>query len=177
MRLKRIFSIIFLLIFGYLIGWLFVQALQPEVLPVGSSLPKFEYSDSIRKKTLMHIKSQNIILVLFNRGCEHCQYQLKQFNKNMDKFVDTQLILFTTEQNFFTKGYIEQFDILAQAENVNWGIVNKKEFKSKFGSMVLPSIFLFDKSGKLINKIRGEVKIDKIIENLGGPERQVSGYK
>jgi thioredoxin-related protein len=177
MHLKRIFSTIFILIFVFLIGWLFMRALKPDVLPIGSSLPELEYNDSTEIKILKHANNLYTIIVIFNRSCEHCQYQLKQFNKNMDKFVDTQLFLFTTEQSFFTKEYIEQFDILAQAENVNWGIVNKKQFKKKFGSMVLPTIFLFNKPGKLINKIRGEVRIEKILEKLGGPERQASGFK
>jgi peroxiredoxin len=121
--------------------------------------------------TLKIYSTQNTIIVLFERKCEHCQYQLKQFNAHLNEFDDTKIFLLTTEQDFFNKNYLDQFDILAQAENVNWGIIDKKQFKGIFGSMVLPSIFLFNKPGKLINKIRGEVRIEKIVTTLDGPER------
>ena len=177
MRLKKIFSTIFMLIFVFLIGWLFMQALKPEVLPVGSFMPEIKYFDATGTHILKADSIQNILVVLFSRNCEHCQYQLKQINTNLNKLANTQLFLLTTEQDFFKTDYLEQFKILTRAENVHWGIVNKKQFKENFGSMVLPSIFLFDKPGKLINKIRGEVRIEKIITMLGGPERRVSGFK
>ena len=106
MLLKRIFSIIFMLIFGYLIGWLFMQAMKPEVLPVGSSLPELEYHDSRGTKTLKHFRDLNTIIVLFNSKCEHCRYQLKQFNENIARFVDAKLFFLTKEQHFFTKKYL-----------------------------------------------------------------------
>ena len=171
MDLKRIFSTIFILIFVFLIGWLFMQSLKPEALPVGSLMPDLDYQDTTGTYILKNDSTQNTIIVLFERNCEHCQYQLNQFNEHLNKFVNTRLVLLTTEQDFFNENYLEQFEILTQAENVHWGIVNKKQFKKKFGSMVLPTIFLFNKPGKLINKIRGEVRIEKIVTTLDGPER------
>ena len=177
MLLKKIFLFLFMIIFLGLIGWLFYQASKPDVLPVGSFIPELEYSDTTGTHVLKPDSSQFTMIVLFNPNCEHCQYQLNQFNIHLNRFANTQLFLLTTEQNIFNKNYLEQFETLAQAENVHWGIVDKKQFKGKFGNIVLPSIFLFNKTGKLINKIRGEVRIEKIIKKLGGPERQASGFK
>jgi len=178
MLLKRIFTAIFMVVFLALIGWLIFQATRPEILPLGSPMPELRYFEGTKFLLLKADSTHNTMVVLFHRECRHCQYQLKQFNNYLNDFGDTKIFLFTTEGNFFENNGPKQWNTLAHAKNVHWGIVNRNEFKKKFGSILFPYIFLFDKSGELCFKIKGEVKLQKILrnlKNLGGPEHQISG--
>ena len=179
MHFKRIFGVIFITIFLGLMGWLFFEASQPEVLPAGSMMPKLEYKDIYGTHILQPDSSRSTMIVLFHRNCEYCVYQLQKLNDHLHEFNDTKLVFLTIERKFFENASIEEWNVLAQARNVQWGIVDKDEFKNDFGSMVTPYIFFFNKSGKLSNKIRGEVRLAKILslKNSGGPERQVNIIK
>ena len=69
---------------------------------------------------------------------------------------------------------------LVNSSKVLWGIVDKKEFKEKFGGKGYPSTYIFDDGGFLKTKIFGEAKLEKLLSELrknpGGPDRRVSGY-
>ena len=179
MILKRIFTAIFMVVFLTLIGWLIFEATRPEILPLGSPTPELQYFDGTKFLLLKADSTHNTMVVLFHRECEHCQYQLKQFNNYLNNFRDTKIFLLTTEKKFFENNGLKQWSTLVHAKNIHWGIVNRNEFMKKFGGIIFPSIFLFNRSAKLFDKIRGEVKLQKILKslrNLGGPEHQISGH-
>ncbi len=178
MTAKKIISILFLLTVFAVMGWLFPEATKPEVLPVGSYMPVVEYETPNGKNTLKPDNAKITIVVLFHRNCDHCVYQLNQFNDHLAMFREEIFFFLTTEENFYTGNAVKDWPKLMQAQNVNWGIVEKKYFKESFGSTIYPGIYIFDQRGKLAYKIHGEVKlakIIKIIQNFGGPERQISG--
>ena len=166
MNSKRIISVVFLAIFFCLIIWLFYKAAQPEIFPIGCLIPKIKYMDANGVHVLKPDSAQNTMVVFFHRKCEHCQYQLKQFNDHFNEFVGVRIFLFTTEIKFLNEKGINNWPILAQSQNINWGIVNGKRFKEKFGSTSTPNLYFFDKTGILFNKIRGEVRLEKIFSIL-----------
>jgi hypothetical protein len=170
MFLKRVSLSGFVAIFICLIMWLVIEAVKPESLPVGSFMPELEYNGIQRSYMLEPDNAHNTMIVLFHRNCEHCLYQINLFNNEFINFIGKKIILLTTEKNFFKNNFQKQWPVLADADNVHWGVVNKKVFKNTFGSTATPTIYLFNKSGHLINKIRGEVRLERILENLSGPE-------
>ena len=180
MLVKRLFSVSFLLAVLAILVWLVYEILKPEILAVGSIMPELSYIGSKGKpRKLITEGFNNKIVILFDRNCEHCEYQLNQFNEHVNQFKNTNIYLLTTENRFFEIDGMSKWPALADSENFHWGVVDKNEFKSKFGMTVIPQFFFFDKNSKLHHKIRGEVRIEKvlkILKNLGGPERRVSGY-
>ena len=44
--------------------------------------------------------------------------------------------------------------------------IDKSNYEKKFGSLVTPSIFLFYSSSKLTKKINGEMKIERLLDDL-----------
>ena len=118
------------------------------------------------------------IVMLFHRNCDHCVYQLNQFNDHLNEFTGIIFSLLTTDKRFLKNDSMQNWPALALAENIRWGQVKGDVFKKLFGSVAYPGIYIFDQRGKLAYKIHGEVKlakIMKIIKNFGGPERQISG--
>ena len=178
MKAKKIVSILFALTVCALMGWLFYEATRPEILPVGSDMPALEYTTPNGNNVLKPDSAKVTIVVLFHRNCDHCVYQLNQFNVHLQNFTKIKIILLTTDKHFFNNNAMENWPALARARNIDWGQVKKDSFRKLFGSVTYPGIYIFDRNGKLGYKIHGEVKIAKIIkiiQNFGGPERQISG--
>ncbi len=175
---KRIMSLLFFLVILTAFVWLLQEALRPEVLPVGSELPELSYLTQNGKNHLKQDFGRVTLVMLFHPDCEHCEYQLNQFNDHFEKFDNMILVLLTMDQNFFVNDQIKTWPVLSQVNNVCWGIVERNHFKDLFGSFAYPSSYIFNQSGILSHKIRGEVKIEKLlstIQDFGGRERQISG--
>jgi len=174
MIVKKLALTLFILFFISIIGWLFLEASKPDVLPIGSHIPEIEFKTQTGSVHLQPDYTHNIMVVSFHQQCEHCVYQLSQLNRNITKFQNLKIVLLTFEQHYFKTNDIYNYNLLAVSENVSWGVIDKSQFKKYFGRLVIPSIFIFDSSGMLYKKIHGEIKIEsllKSIKNLSGPER------
>ncbi len=163
---KRLLAVSIIILFAGLTGWLIIEASRPEVLPIGSSLPEIKYVSLSGNDALKTDTTKETMIIYFNSECEHCKYELRQLNENIDKFKNIKIYLFTIEKDFFKKSVMKELNELYKAKNISFGIVDKSEYENKFGSMVTPSIFLFDYSNKLIKKIRGEMKIESLLKDL-----------
>lgn len=168
---QKVFIVFFMMVFLGLIGWLFLQALRPEIFPVGSMMPELKYQNPEGTHILKRDTRQNTMIVLFHQQCDHCRYQLEQFNDHFNDFIGAKIFIFTTEQQFFKDSNLNQWPRLSNSGNVFWGIVDRTEFKNKFGSTATPSIFFFNESGTLYHKIQGERRIEKILEILQDSEK------
>ena len=178
MKVKRIISLLFFVVILAAFGWLLHEALRPEVLPAGSELPELEYLTQNGKNHLKPDSCRVMLVLLFHPNCEHCENQLNQFNDHFLQIERLNIVLLTTDQNFFVKDQSKTWPVLSQANNVSWGIVKRNHFKELFGSFAYPTSYIFNQSGILSHKIRGEIKIEKllsIIKDFGGRERQISG--
>jgi hypothetical protein len=172
MRIRQFFSTFFMLIFVSLIVGLGIQLLKPDVLPLGSAMPEIEFysCDSILR--LKPDSTINTLVVYFHNKCKYCRYQLKLFNDHINDFKDLKLYLLTREKELFKNQEPKKWPALSGAKNVFWGIVDRNLFVSGFGSGLTPSLYFFDKDGMLYNKIRGEVRFEKIasLKNVIHPD-------
>ena len=132
-------------------------------MPVGSMLPEIEFM-TIRGKAKLRKSKKPLIVVYFSSKCEHCRYQLNVFNSHMDNFRNTNLFFFTSESDFFQVNSGIEWKNLVLSESVVFGVIQKNTFSEVFGTTATPSLFFFNESGILHEKIHGEVKAEKIIE-------------
>lgn len=176
---KKASAGISLICFLIIIIWLLQAAFRPAVLPLGAHMPALEYHSSKGVKHLAPDSSYSTIVVHFHSLCKYCKYQLNLFNENLNSFNDVKMIILTTEKNFLRSEKTKMWPELEIAQNVMWGEVDPDQFENRFGSRAVPYVFIFDQFGRLLSKIRGEAKLDKILKELnktGGPERRVSGH-
>ncbi len=163
---KRIIAFTIILFFAGFTAWLVIEASAPEVLPEGSLMPGIKYTDKKGTGVLMPDSIKRTMVIYFSSGCTHCKYELGEINKNIGKFASINIYLFTTEKDFFKKTEVKRWDVLYKTNNVCFGIIDKNEYENKFGSMVTPSIFIFNAQGKLEKKIIGEMKIEILLKDL-----------
>jgi len=53
------------------------------------------------------------------------------------------------------------------ADRVVWAKISEPDFNRHFGSAISPAMFIFDSDGILKGKIRGEVKLAKMLALAG----------
>lgn len=166
MKKKLIVPGVFASLFVALTAWLYIEATRPEVLPMGSSLPELPYETAAGVKILAP-GNNNILVLFFHRNCEYCQYELQEFSENLPALAGFDLKLLTTDREVFETKYPEQWPVLASADNVEWGIVDRAEFLHMFGETATPVTFLFRKN-VLCKKIRGEAKLAYLLITVNG---------
>ena len=164
--LKRILIAGYMSLIFVIIGWLFLQARKPEALPIGSLMPNIGFITSNSSDSLGWDGIHKTIVVIFSPDCDHCKFQLKRFDNNIEELTNVRIFLLTTDEDFFSGNDIHLWPALESSSNVKWGIVKRGEIKQNFGRLALPSIFLFDENGALLYKIKGEVMLRVVLDKL-----------
>ncbi|MBA4407589.1 hypothetical protein C0389_09965 [bacterium] len=148
-----------------------------EILPVGSNLPNIKYTDFV-ETNFITVKGKPIMIMYFKPDCPHCEYELKIMSKGINELVSADIYLITTAKNFFLDSVYKKQINLISAENVKFGLVAEEEYKEKFGITAVPAFYFFDHQGKLVEKIIGETKFDRLlglIRRTDGSKHQSGG--
>jgi len=161
---KKIIAISLIVLLATAVVWMVIEGSSPEVLPLGSKLPEIEYSGFSGVQKLKADNVHKTVVMFFSEECSHCIYELNLLNNNLQKLKRVNVYLITIEKDVLKNGFIDNYQNLKKADNVTFGIVKKEEYKSKLGIMSHPVLYFFNEKGKLTSKIKGETKIEKIIE-------------
>ncbi len=143
--------------------WMVYAAMQAPVLAFGAQLPSLIIKTCDGVDTLRVAIGQPGLLILFSKHCSHCLYELDLLEKHFAEFAGLKLYLITLDKDFSLCEEPLHWLNLVSSEDVTWGWADRNSFKSAFGAAVSPSLFAFDGQGRLKSKIRGEVKIEKIL--------------
>lgn len=162
---KQIMALIFILLLVGSVVWMITEGTKPEVLPLGGKLPKISITTKDGIKTIAETKGK-LLIIFFSKDCPHCKYELSILNENIEKLNNARIYLLTADKNFLNSEDINVYQNLLENKNVTFGIVDKEESKRKFGDSALPTLFFFDKKGKLTAKIKGETKFGRILSEL-----------
>ena len=131
------------------------------------------------KESIERDQEKSTVIVWFHPDCEHCLYQLARLNDHIDQLVDARFFFVTSEKNFPTNYHLGLWPQLTSSAHVRFGILDKESFSNSFGRVVTPTTFIFNKEGKLEEKLFGEVKIEKIqrlIDKPNVPEHEGGGF-
>lgn len=107
--------------------------------------------------------SKNLVLIYFNSGCEHCQYELSQLKQNIVEFEGIEVVLMSSENLATIKSTSIKYE-LDQFNNVQFVKIEPQNVFENFGSLSVPNIFIYGADGKLIKEFKGETKIEAILK-------------
>ncbi len=162
---QRITTIVFIVLLIASLVWLLIIGSKPEVLPISNLMPRFKIITPSGEKIIENSKNKTLI-VYFSEECPHCIYELNVLNNNLEKLNGVKIYLLTISENLFNNNFINEYPNLLTSENVTFGIIDEKEYETKFGSDVTPTLYFFDGEGKLTAKLKGETKIERIFEEF-----------
>ncbi|MBC7552565.1 MAG: hypothetical protein H7257_01160 [Taibaiella sp.] len=129
-------------------------------------LRQHEGDSSVPLTKVLHAKDfdnkGNLIVMMFNPTCGHCEDQTDRFEKNTALFVNTRLLLLA---NLTMKAYLPDFIKNHKINNYPMftiGMDNGDFIKETFLYQSLPQINIYDKNRKLVRMYNGEVPMDSL---------------
>lgn len=105
------------------------------------------------------------VFFYFNSECEHCQSEAEQIRDNLEKFKNVQLVFISFEDSKKIKAFATKYK-LTGSDKITFLHDSNVNFATTFDVNSLPTVVIYDKKKKLVAKIKGEIKVEVILEKL-----------
>jgi peroxiredoxin len=105
------------------------------------------------------------IFIYFNSECEYCNEEAQMIKESIDKFIPYQLIFVSFEQTDKIKYFAKKHNLL-NYDNIHFVCDTKVTFAATFDVQSLPCLVLYDKYQQLIEKIKGQTKVEVLLKKL-----------
>lgn len=108
-------------------------------------------------------KNKQVLIMLFDPNCDHCQHETEDLIKNIDSFQNIQIVMVTNADFKDMKRFYENYG-LARFKNITAGVETVYFLATFYDIHNLPYMAMYDKKGKLISTHEGSWKVEKILE-------------
>lgn len=105
------------------------------------------------------------LFIYFNSECEFCNNETQMIHENIQKLQNFQLVFISFEKPETIKAFAAKYQLLDH-DNVHIICDSKITFSTTFDVQSLPCLVLYDKNNNLIEKIKGQTKVETIIKKL-----------
>lgn len=140
---------------------------KKQVVENIKQIPSFSYLDLegnvFTKENLP--KNKSVLFVYFNSECDFCNHEAEMIQQNLEKLEDIQIVFISFEKTDSIKEFAQKYSLL-QHDNINFISDSKATFATTFDVKSLPCLVLYDLNRNLIEKIKGQVKIETVLEKL-----------
>jgi peroxiredoxin len=140
---------------------------KKEVAEHIKTIPAFSYK-TIKGQIFSNTDLKNdtpTIFLYFNSECEHCQNEAEQIRDNIEKFSRVQLVFISFEEPKKIEAFARKYK-LNHYDNIDFLCDSKVSFSITFDVKSLPTIILYNKNKELIEKIKGQTKVETLIKKL-----------
>jgi peroxiredoxin len=110
-------------------------------------------------------KETPILFIYFNSECEYCNEETQMIKENMEELKDFQLVFISFEKSDLIKAFATKYQ-LTTYDNVHFLSDTKASFATTFDVQSLPCLVLYDKNQHLIEKIKGQTKVETLVKKL-----------
>ncbi|WP_430899761.1 MULTISPECIES: TlpA family protein disulfide reductase [unclassified Paraflavitalea] len=111
------------------------------------------------------LKKQPTIIMYFSPSCDHCNHQMQDMLKQIDKIKKFQWVLATYQpmpelQDFIKKYQLTKYSFIQLGRDVKFTL------PVFYGIQNLPHFALYDKKWTLIKTFDGNIAIDKLVKMM-----------
>lgn len=119
------------------------------------TIPDFSFETLYNKiqRTSTLPKYDGYIIFIFNPGCEACQMEATDYFNHIASLQNILFLMLTSDSLPKIKDFAQK-QKLDNVDNFIFGHVDANEFETHFGTVDIPSLFIYDSEWKLIDKIR-----------------------
>lgn len=121
-----------------------------------NNLPFTEKELSINKATLF---------IYFNSECDYCNHEAEMVQQHAEKLKDIQVVFVSHEPLEDIKAFATKYKLLNH-DTIYFLYDPKATFTTSFDVNTLPCLILYNKQRKLIEKFKGQVKMETILKKL-----------
>ena len=105
------------------------------------------------------------LFIYFSSECDFCNHEAEMVQQNIDQLKDIQVVFISYEPIEKIKPFATKFKLLHYA-NIYFLSDSKITFASTFDVKSMPCLVLYDKENNLIEKIKGQVKIETVLNKF-----------
>lgn len=167
-QLKIIIPILFIGVFSYF-GYQIYSKIQhkKEVAENIKTIPKFEYQNIKGGNfTNENLKEDTpTLFIYYNSDCDFCNEEAKMIKQNIEKFANFQVCFISFEKPEQIKLFSAKYQ-LNTYDNFHFLCDSKITFATTFDVKSMPCLVLYDKNKNLIEKIKGQTKVETLIKKL-----------
>ena len=110
-------------------------------------------------------KKKATIIMMFSPDCEHCQEETKEITAKINLFKKAQIIMVSPLDFNYMKQFYNEYKI-AGFPNITMGRDPTYFLGTFYKVRSFPSIFVYDKKGKLVNSFTGSTPVEEIAAAL-----------
>jgi peroxiredoxin len=110
-------------------------------------------------------KGKPTLFIYFNSECDFCNHEAEMVQQNIEQLKDIQVVFISYEPVEKIKQFATKFNLLHHA-NISFLSDSKITFATTFDVKSMPCLVLYNKENNLIEKIKGQVKIETVLEKL-----------
>jgi thiol-disulfide isomerase/thioredoxin len=136
------------------------SVLRPDASPI----PHFNLEQLDGRQFSSKELKGDLALIFFNPDCDHCQREAVAIHANKNKFRGKQLYFISVD----SLGAINKFrsDYHLTDENFHFSRGNVEDIVNALGPIPSVPCFYIYKDGKLIERLEGEVDVDRVASLL-----------
>ena len=130
-------------------------------------IPSFSYvsleNEVFTNKNLASEKPT--LFIYFNSECDFCNHEAEMVQENIENLKDIQVVFVSYEPLEKIQLFATKFNLLNHA-NIHFLSDPKASFAATFDVNALPCLVLYDDDRNLIEKIKGQVKMETILNKI-----------
>jgi peroxiredoxin len=108
---------------------------------------------------------QQMIIILFQPGCDDCQIEAEQISKNIEAFKGYKLYFMSSHPIAELKKFAADYG-LDNHPDVIFGQVAVDGVIQNFGQVHTPSVYIYSEKGEMIKSFNGKTDVNQIISAL-----------
>ena len=140
---------------------------KKEIAANIKTIPAFRYQnikgESFSNKNLKAYTAT--LFIYFNSECEYCNQEAQMIQESIDKFASHQLVFVSFEQPKKIASFAKKHNLL-NYDNIHFVCDSKVTFATTFDIQSIPCLVLYDKNQQLIEKLKGQTKVETILKKL-----------
>lgn len=171
MKLEKILKYSIVAVAVFIVGYLAYQQLAPANTNPGQldKLPKFSFPQIGSKGEIgrSDLRDGKTVVLYFSPNCEHCRSLAADIGKQLGRLRDIDFVFVTRFDEADAVTFAREFKLWEQP-NVYFGLDMNAAFYNYFGEMYIPSAYVFNEDGKLLQVLYQNTMVNDILDVYAG---------
>lgn len=138
---------------------------EAAVAPIKNERPVMNLTLTDGRQIDAQTMNEQMVLVLFQPDCDHCQREATQIKKRLEAFRDYKIYFISSHPMEIIQKFATDYK-LDNEPNVFFGYTTVENVLNNYGAISAPSIYIYTKEGRLVESFDGLVDVEVIIKYL-----------
>lgn len=171
MTLEKILKYSIVAVAIFIVGYLVYDRFKPEPSRQGKlyELPDFSFPRIGAKGEISRsdLKTGKTVVLYFSPNCEHCRALGEDIGRQMGRLRDIEFVFVTRFDEAEAVTFAKSFGLWEQP-NVHFGLDLDAKFYQFFGEMYVPSAYVFNEEGDLLQVLYQNTLVSDLLDVFAG---------